>query len=110
MTRTFSNKIEIIDEASTVYCSDGQRYYLPKKHIINTNLKPKILPKSIITYPHFKFEPKPEFNEPVAYFSESDFPIYIILSVTILSLIIILAVAFRFLKSKVKQLKGVPLI
>ena len=110
MNRTFSNSIEILDEACTVYCSDGQRYYLPKKHTIKTSLKPKILPKSIIHYPNFEFEPKPELYEPVDYFSENDFPIYLILILTIISLIVILAFAFRFLKSKVKQLKGVPLI
>ena len=110
LIRKFSNAVEVINEPCTVYCSDGQRFYLPKKQTINTSLTPKILPKTIKNYPKFKFEAKPEVYQQIEYFSENDYPIYLIMFVTILCLAIILTMAYRIIKSKVKELKGVPLI
>ena len=77
---------------------------------MNTSLTPKILPKTIIQYPKLNFEAKPEIYEPVDYFTKNDFPIYIIIFLTLVSLVIILAMSYRFIKSKLKELKGVPLI
>ena len=102
----------VTSQSGNLYCSDGQRYYLPKKEIFTVTAKPLILPKKVIAYPDWEYKQSLDLTIEDDWFSNkhSDITLYILWLTFVCLFSTAIYMGFKILNRRIKKAKGIPIM